>query len=84
MSHLREKEPARKCEGKPKKALDGITPETELLLRSWKDYKGKSEAERWKKMYWTLFPDDFSMGAGSGTDEINLNWDDVSFPHRRL
>jgi len=56
-SHLREKELAQKCEEKSKKALDSIAPETELLLRSRKDYKGKSEAERWKKMYRTLFPD---------------------------
>jgi hypothetical protein len=58
-SHLREEMEAERCDVKPKRALDGITPETELLLkRRKKDYKGQSEPELWKKMYRILFPDE--------------------------
>jgi len=57
-SHSREEEVGtERCRVKPKRAFDGITPETELLLKSRKkDHKGQSEAELWKKMYRTLFP----------------------------
>jgi hypothetical protein len=59
MSHLREETEAQICEVKPKKALDGITPETELLLkRRKKDIKGQSKSELWRKMYQILFPDE--------------------------
>ena len=56
-SHLRD-EPNR-CQLRPTQTLDGVTQETEKLLRSRKkDYNGQSEPELWRKIYRTLFPDE--------------------------
>jgi hypothetical protein len=56
-SHSREEE--NRCKVQPTELLDGITPETERLLRSRKkEYKGQTEPELWKKMYRVLFPNE--------------------------
>jgi hypothetical protein len=57
MSHSRDE--ANICQVQPEQALNGITPETESLLRSRKkESRGKSEPELWKKMYRVLFPNE--------------------------
>jgi hypothetical protein len=57
MSHSRDE--ANRCQIQPEQALDGITLETEWLLRSRKkEYRGQSKLELWRKMYRTLFPDE--------------------------
>jgi hypothetical protein len=57
-SHLRDV--VNRCQVQPEQVFDGITPETEKLLRSRKkEYRDQSESELWKRMYWILFPDEF-------------------------
>jgi hypothetical protein len=57
-SHLRDV--VNRCQVQPEQVFDGITPETEKLLRSRKkEYRDQSEPELWKRMYRILFPDEF-------------------------
>jgi hypothetical protein len=56
-SHLRDE--TNRCQVRPEQVLDGITPETESLLKSRKkEYRGQPELELWKTMYWVLFPNE--------------------------